>query len=724
MSNYPKEKDYNLKYIQRFCLSALLLIICSSCSNFSSKKLLSHKYTPEKKYDVTIYRDTWGVPHIFGKTDADAAYGLAYANAEDDLKNMQDALLGARGELASVYGKDKAPNDYMVHLLEIWRKVDSQYKSSLAPETRTLCEAYADGVNQYILDNPGEALPGVYPVNGKDIVAGFVHKTPLFFDVHNFLQKMMERKPDEFQSNSSWWEKHKNIRKKMVTKGSNVFAVSPSRSEDDKIRLAINSHQPWDGQFAWYEAHVHSEEGWNMAGGLFPGSPVVLVGHNEHLGWGHTVNAPDLVDIYELEIHPNDPYLYKYDGKWKQLKVKKVPIKVKLFGPFSWTFKREALWSVHGPALRGKHATYAIRYANYEDIRVVEQWYRMNKATNFDEWNSAMSITAIPMFNAGYADKTGNIFYIYNAKLPLRAEGYDWEGVLPGNSSDVVWTEYLPYADLPQVLNPTSGFIQNCNNTPFITTTGEDNPDKKNYPDSFGIESRMSNRALRAMELFGEDPSISREEFEQYKFDLRYSDDSYMSQFVDRLISLSYSFEDEKLIQGVNVLKSWDKNTDYENKNASLPIISFGWFMEISPENISDENLLESFTFAVKYLYNHYGRLDVIWGKINRLIRGSINLGLGGGPDIPHAVYGIPTEEGYLKGYAGDAFLMLVEWEKNGEVSSKSIHQYGSNTQHESSTHYADQAKLFVDRKLKPVWLTLQNIIENVEKVYSPGTNK
>ena len=724
MSNYPKEKDYNLKYIQRFCLSALLLIICSTCSHFSSKKLLSHKYTPEKKYDVTIYRDTWGVPHIFGKTDADAAYGLAYANAEDDLKNMQDALLGARGELASVYGKDKAPNDYMVHLLEIWRKVDSQYKSSLAPETRTLCEAYADGINQYILDNPGEALPGVYPVNGKDIVAGFVHKTPLFFDVHKFLQKMMERKPDEFQSNSSWWEEHKNIRKKMVTKGSNVFAVSPSRSEDGKIRLAINSHQPWDGQFAWYEAHVHSEEGWNMTGGLFPGSPIVLVGHNEHLGWGHTVNAPDLVDIYELEIHPNDPYLYKYDGKWKQLKVKKVPIKVKLFGPFSWTFKREALWSVHGPVLRGKHATYAIRYANYEDIRVVEQWYRMNKATNFDEWNSAMSMTAIPMFNAGYADKTGNIFYIYNAKLPLRAEGYDWEGVLPGNSSDVVWTEYLPYADLPQVLNPTSGFIQNCNNTPFITTTGEDNPDKKNYPDSFGIESRMSNRALRAMELFGEDPSISREEFEQYKFDLRYSDDSYMSQFVDRLISLSYSFEDEKLIQGVNVLKSWDKNTDYENKNASLPIISFGWFMEISPENISDENLLESFTFAVKYLYNHYGRLDVIWGEINRLIRGSINLGLGGGPDIPHAVYGIPTEEGYLKGYAGDAFLMLVEWEKNGEVSSKSIHQYGSNTQHESSTHYADQAKLFVDRKLKPVWLTLQNIIENVEKVYSPGTNK
>jgi penicillin amidase/acyl-homoserine-lactone acylase len=445
------------------------------------------------------------------------------------------------------------------------------------------------------------------------------------------------------------------------------------------------------------------------------------VGHNEHLGWGHTVNAPDLVDIYELEIHPDDSYLYKYDGQWKQLKVKKVPIKVKLFGPFSWTFKKEALWSIHGPVLRGKYAAYAMRFANYEDIRVIEQWYRMNKAANFEEWQSAMQMMAIPMFGTGYADKDGNILYLYNAKLPLRTEGYDWQGVLPGNSSEVVWTEYLPYEDLPQVLNPPSGFIQNCNNTPFTTTTGNGNPNQENYPDSFGIESRMSNRALRAMELFGKDMSISAEEFEQYKFDLHYSDDSYMSLFVDRLISLSHNFEDDQLQEGVNVLKAWDKNTDFENINASLPIISFGWFMETLPTDVSDENLIESFTFAVKYLYNHYGKLDVIWGKVNRLVRGSVNLGVGGGPDISRAVYGIPTKEGYLKGYAGDAFLMMVEWGKDGEVNSRSIHQYGSNTQHETSTHYADQSKLFVKQKLKPVWLKLQTIKENLEHAYSPG---
>ena len=231
----------------------------------------------------------------------------------------------------------------------------------------------------------------------------------------------------------------------------------------------------------------------------------------------------------------------------------------------------------------------------------------------------------------------------------------------------------------------------------------------------------MSNRALRAMELFGKDQSITAEEFEQYKFDLRYSEDSYMSLFVDRLISLSDGFDDDQLQEGVNILKSWDRNTDLDNKNAALPIISFGWFMETLPTDVSDENLIESFTYAVKYLYNHYGKLDVIWGKVNRLVRGSLNLAVAGGPDISRAIYGIPTEGGYLKGYAGDAFHMLVEWGIDGAVNSRSIHQYGSNTQHETSSHYSDQSKLFVERKLKPVWLKLHTIKENLEQAYSPG---
>ena len=179
----------------------------------------------------------------------------------------------------------------------------------------------------------------------------------------------------------------KSVNESEYTKGSNVFAVASHRSADEKVRLAINSHQPWDGQFVWYEAHINSEEGWNMIGGLFPGSPVVLVGHNDHLGWGHTVNAPDLIDVYELELHPNNPYQYKIDDEWKHFIVKDIPIEVRLFGLFNWTFYKEALWSIHGPVLKGKHATYAIRFANYNNIQMVEQWYRMNKATNLKNGN-------------------------------------------------------------------------------------------------------------------------------------------------------------------------------------------------------------------------------------------------------------------------------------------------------------------------------------------------
>jgi acyl-homoserine-lactone acylase len=293
--------------------------------------------------------------------------------------------------------------------------------------------------------------------------------------------------------------------------------------------------------------------------------------------------------------------------------------------------------------------------------------------------------------------------------------------VLPGNTSETLWSEYLTFDELPQVMNPKSGFIQNCNNTPFITTTGDGNPDRSLFSETLGIESRMSNRALRAMELFGNDDKISREEFEEYKYDLKYAHNSYMSSFIDRLVKKSSEFEDEKLIEGIDILKSWDLNTDIENMNATLPIMSFGWFVETHPDDISDETLVDSFKDAVSYLYTHYGKLNVMWGNVNRLIRGDVNLGLAGGPDIAHAVYGLPNENGQIKGWAGDAFLMLVEWGEDGTVQSESIHQYGSNTQHQDSKHYADQTKLFVERKLKPVWRELKNIKANVEKVYQPG---
>ncbi len=687
---------------------------------------LSYLANSNQGYDVRILRDTWGIPHIYGVTDADAGFGLAYANAEDDFLTVQQTLLAGRGILASVEGPDAAPIDYTVQLLRIWDAVDAQYETALAPETRALMEAYADGINYYAALHPEEVLTDeAFPVTGKDIVAASVLKSPLFFGLDGMLGELFaaERKSEvsprplgDFSFTGA------NL-------GSNTFAVSPLRTSDGSTYLDVNSHQPWEGAVAWFEAHVHSEEGWDMTGGLFPGSPVVLHGHNQNLGWAFTVNEADLADIYVLEINPDDDNQYKYDGEWLDLEVRPAPIKVKILGNFSWTVTQEALWSVYGPVVRQDHGVYAIRYAGMERIDIWEQLFRMNKAENFEEWQAAMSSGALPTFNVGYADREGNIYYLFNADLPIRAEGYQWDMYLPGDTSEVLWTEYLPFEDLPQVFNPSSGFIQNCNSTPFQTTIGPDNPNPDDYSPTFGIETRMSNRALRALELFGEDESITWEEFVAYKFDMKYSTKSDVAKIVSIIINQSDQTNPD-VVTGATQLINWDLTATPDNASTALVIYTI-YFMDRDVEGFSGgrlvgnefevKDVLDSFQNAVDYMKEKHGRFDVLWGEVNRLIRGDLDLGVGGAPDVLHAVYGGLQEDGRFWGSAGDSFVMLVRWNADGQVSSQAIHQYGSATLDEASPHYADQSLLFVQRQLRPVWFTEADIRANLEREYRPG---
>ena len=698
------------------CLVLVCLIV-------SQSSILDLKESPAvaqtREYDVRILRDTWGVPHIFGKTDADTAYGLAYAHAEDDFATIQDSLLAARGKLASIYGRKSAGMDYLVHLLRIWDAVEEKYETDLGPETRAICEAAAAGFNRYAELHPREVKRGVLPITGKDVVAGFVQKAPLFFGIDEVLRKLMapERKREVSRKRvaeapHSWFLPDAPI-------GSNTFAVGPDRSADGKTRIAVNSHQPWDGPVAWYEAHLRSEEGWDMVGGVFPGSPVVLHGHNRNLAWAHTVNRPDLIDVYVLDINPENRYQYKFDGEWRDLEVRKAPIRVKLLGPISWTFRREVLWSVHGPVIERPHGTYAIRYAGMGDIRQVEQWYRMNKARNLEEWRDAMRIRAIPSFNCGYADREGNIGYVYNALLPIRAEGYDWQQYLPGDTSDTLWSEFIPFEKMPRVFNPSSGFVQNCNSSPFRTTTGPDNPKEEDYSPTLGVETRMTNRSLRALELFGADESITEEEFYTYKYDMAYSKESKVAKLIEKLLEMEMP-DDPVVKEAAEVLAKWDLRTNPENRNAAIGVLIASPVLVAEFRGEEPPDVMETFVSVAHELKKAYGRIDVEWQQVNRLRRGGVDLGLGGGPDILHAVYGGDLEDGTITGRAGDCYVLMVTFD-GGTVSSRSIHQYGSATLDETSPHYADQAKLFVKREMKPVWLDEADIRANLESEYRPG---
>jgi len=398
------------------------------------------------KYDVQIVRDEWGIPHILGKTDADTAYGLAYANAEDDFATIQDVFLAVRGKLASVEGLAMAPNDYYVYLIRIWDDLDQKY-DKLDPNFRAICKAYIDGLNLYASRHPEKLKRNIWPAKPQDLVAGFIHKLPMMFGMHRDLARLMADTGNPASTASV-------LNPDQLPIGSNFIAVGPSRSANQATRVCINSHQPWTGPVTWYEAHLISEEGQNLYGGLFPGSPVIFLGHNENIAWGHTVNQPDLVDVFKLELNPANPNQYKVDVEWLELERSLAPLEIRLWRNFRWTVNREVLYSIYGPAMRVNDQVFAIRYAGIGEFRQIEQWYRMGRARNLNEFKDAMRIHALAMFNTGYGDRDGNLFYIYNALLPDRADGHDWSGTVPGNTRDTLWTEYRPFDELPIVENP------------------------------------------------------------------------------------------------------------------------------------------------------------------------------------------------------------------------------------------------------------------------------
>jgi penicillin amidase/acyl-homoserine-lactone acylase len=476
---------------------------------------------------------------------------------------------------------------------------------------------------------------------------------------------------------------------------------------------------------AWYEAHLHSEDGWDMYGGLFPGMPVIGHGFNPDLGWAMTVNAPDLIDTYVLEINPDNPNQYRFDGQWRDLDIKTVTLEVKINPDSDMTMKvrREVARSVHGPVVRADHGVYAVRYAGMGDIRQVEQWYRMNKARTREAWIDAVRMQAIASLNIGYADAQGNIAYLYNALIPVRTEGYDYRQYLPGDTSETLWDEYLPFDRLPTVINPASGFFQNCNSTPFKTTTGVGNPDPAGYSPTAGIETHMTNRALRAVELYGGDESITWDEFVAYKYDLKFSQDSVMSRSIAALIAYADAHPGQLDAEGIALLRGWDRSTEPGNRAAALAVMTVLPLTRGGGNSVPQaEALGQKFGEAVSLLREKHGAVDVPWENVNRLVRGGTDLGIGGGPDILHAVYGgLDTETGRYVARAGDTLVILANWDTGGRVHARAIHQFGSATLDETSPHYADQSPLFVRRETRPVWRTETEIRAHLEREYRPG---
>ncbi len=669
---------------------------------------------PPAAYRAEIVRDEWGVPHVYGRTDADVAYGVARAHAEDDFFTLQDVVAMTRGRYGAIAGEEGARFDYVLALLGARGTAEREY-ANLEPATRALLEAYATGLNDHAAAHPGEVkLGNLFPVNGRDIATGFALRQPFFFGLNNVVGPLAEGKtllPDPGPRLTGPLPD----REAAGNAGSNAFAIAPSRSGDGVTRLVSNSHQPWEGGVAWYELVVESGEGWHFAGATFPGSPFPFLGHNRDLGWTNTVNQPDMIDVYQLVLDPGGTR-YRLDGKWLPLERSEVRLPVR-FGPLVIPVTREVWRSVHGPVIKNPRGAFAFRYGGMGSIEQLDAYHALNKAKTYPEWQAILARQAIPSTNFIYADSDGIIAYWYNAAIPQRQKGPDWRGVLPGDRGDLVWQRLAPFDSLPHYVSPASGFVFNANNTPFVAAGRASNLDGAAFAPELGIELKMTNRAYRAEKLLDETPVIGRSELEAIKYDTGWDTRGYVGPVLRGIARLD-TRGDPLLAEAQRIMAGWDLTSDGAGRADALALlimrVAMGDHHNGRPPT-PPRTLLRD---AATHLETHFGRLDPPLQTVLRLRQGpgrhAVDLPLDGGSDTLRASTLWNVEpDGRLAVKHGDSFVMFVEWAPGKPVASQSIQPFGAATTRPRSVHYTDQAALFVQKRLKPVHFTRADALRN-----------
>lgn len=661
--------------------------------------------------DCTIYRDKWGVPHIHGKTDADVAYGLAWASAEDDFQTMQEQLLAIRGMYGEAIGKKGIVADFAIKFMGI-RDFAQEHLDELEDKTILLIDGYARGVNAYALAHRNELLvDDLFPVKRADLVAGYLLGLVEISGAVEDLAKLADGSiVEELGDNTE--------------RGSNAIAISGRKTKEGQTFLAINSHQPMEGWYSWYEAHLISDEGMNILGGTFPGGITIFHGTNEHLGWAHTVNQADFSDVYKLSMHPEKEDFYAIDGDYFQLEKQELKSWVKVAGPVNIPITRTIYQSKYGITFKIGEDYFAWRFQAGEAVKAIEQWYKMNKAKSFSEWRSALDIKGIPCTNIVYADKEDNIFYISNAKQPFRSPDFDWLKILPGNTSQTFWTEQSwPIDSLPQVLNPISGYVFNTNNTPYSSSDNLNNPQISRAHATMGLQNpeEENNRSLRFKELITEYDKLSYDEFLRIKFDRNYPTPLRPLPYDEELLLSQSDPESEELKVPVGLLRSWNRNTDPDNKIAPLFLLAKEnlRLQYLKNGHVEREDYLNAIQKAADELMTNFNSIQISLGYFQRHRRGNVDLAIGGGADVLAAIYARKDEDDRYKGYSGESYIQMVRFDSVQGPIIESVNAFGASA-NPGSKHFTDQMPLFVNQQLKKMSLSLDSAKINSIRQYHP----
>ena len=718
-----------------------LFLICISFQAIA-QKTNTKEITRLKKLaqEVTIIRDNWGIPHIYGKTDADAVFGLLYAQCEDDFKRVEMNYIEKLGRLSEIKGQSYLHNDLEIRLLIDAKDAKSDYKKA-APWLKKLLNAYADGINFYLHNHP-EVKPFLlthfepwYPLLWTDGSIGAISTANL---------SVGELKA--FYSGNSDKVAYLEREKDMQT-GSNGFALAPSKTASGNAILYINPHTTF---YFRPEVQVHSEEGLNVYGAVTWGQFFIYQGFNENCGWMHTSSNVDVADIYaEKIVTKNNKVFYEYDNKLLPVVEKKITINYLENGKqIPKTFK--TYFTNHGPIMAKRDGKWISLKSNNRSMNSLVQSWTRTKSKGFDDYKKAMDLKANTSNNTVYADSKGNIAYWHGNYIPIRDKNLNWSKVMDGTTSTTQWKGLHDVSETVHLYNPANGWLQNCNSTPF-SVAGGNSPKKENYPQYMAPDGE-SFRGINAVRLLSKGSN--------YTLDKVIADgyDTKLSIFEVLIPSLIAVFEKNTnplyndLAEPIAVLKNWDY---YAKENSVATTLANEWAFKLDPiiqktytdegeldqventknfaKNATAEQMLPQMQQVVTELKTKFGTWQIPWGKINRFQRTSGNIelvyndnleslpigrgsGLWGCLPAFKSNYQKDTKKRY--GSSGNSFVCVVEF--GDKIKAKSL-LAGGNSGNPESKHFNDQAEMYRKGQFKDVLFYKEDVQKNAERTYHPG---
>ncbi len=685
---------------------------------------------------VTIYRDNFGVPHIVGETEEATFFGYGYAQAEDHLERMMLQYRDAQGRRAEVEGfaalgdgylhfipyEYRWDGDYLQRLLRT-KKCVVENKSKIDPNVYRILDAFARGVNTYIAEHRAQVPDWIDSVTAEDIEALERSHYMRFYSIHDALQKMTEKVYD------------------FPDFGSNQWAIAPFKSANGRIMHVEHTHMPWANRFQNYEAHLISPGKLDAAGISWFGSPFFLDGLNDKITWSATWNEPNMSDVYEEKINPDNHLQYLYEGQWRDIHVDTATFRVK--GPKGMESVTLPLYYTHhGPIVHFDHEknrAYSVKLPNYEGVNYSTGMYGLMKSRNLTEFKAAVARQLMPRWNLLYSDAE-NIFWVHNGNVARRAEGYDWSKPVPGWIKETEWGPYLPFEVYPQLMNPPSGFLQNCNNPPWVATTNSGlNPLAPapyylyKTPRADAGEEALNTRGERLFQVLGQNKKFTLADMKELAFDTTVMPADVIVPLLDRAYAAQPS-HDARVTRALELVKAWDRRSAEDSVaytyvyywgRAYQELVSeskFSRFIHYDRRKIDLDSAEEqdsarrAFDAAVARIGKQFGKSEVRWGDINVVVRGGkFPMDGTGLYDVLHPDEGIEQENGQM--YCNDGWGDLLIVVEGNPKEIWSLLPYGE-SEHASSPHYNDLAKLHSQRQAKRFWFTPAEILAHTESVW------